>query len=264
MSTERLTKAVNVLSWDCGLSNLAYCLVEYVDDHEQEFKVRLWENFSLNEQDVTEAVVSLVRELDARPWMVQADHVCIESQLFNNVTMKIISHALQTYFVTKAKSEANKMVSSNAMIRTSHGPKVHFVAPQNKFKVCSVPEPKGAPGHARNKRVAIAMAKKMLSKQKDRATLEYMESHKKQDDLADSMLQGIYFLRTLRKKRAINRTIQEHMGHKREIIITETSDAKAEKMPHVYRSANFSVPAFDVDGESVHQSTVYRRQAKLK
>ena len=259
MTTTRLTKEVNVLSWDCGLSNIAYCLVEHVDDHEQEFKVRMWENFSLNELEVTEAIESLVRELEARPWVTHVDHVCIESQMYNNLTMKIISHSLQTYFVTKSKARVNTTPGAGATTYTSSGPRVHFIAPQNKFKVCSVPEPRGlVPGHNKNKAIAIAMARKMLKKQKDRTCLEYLDSHKKKDDLADSMLQGVYFLRELRKKRSMNRAIQGHLG-RREIVIKETADPGSDKMSHVYRSENFSVPKFDVDGSSVSPKTTYSR-----
>lgn len=256
---DRLTEAVNVLSWDCGLSNIAYCLVEYVNNEKTEFKVRMWENFSLNELEVIQAVESLVRELDKRPWMVQADHVCIESQLFTNTTMKIISHALQTYFVTKSKRHSARLSATSSILNTC-GPRVHFVVPQNKFKVCSVPEPKGAPGHARNKRVAIAMAKKILAKEP--SCIAYLDSHKKKDDLADSMLQGIYFLRQLSKKKVVNRKLQGLIGHKREIVINETADPSIASMPHVYRSENFSVPEFDYNSSSVTGTTLYSRFSK--
>ncbi len=258
---ERLTKEVNVLSWDCGLSNLSYCLVEYVNDHEYEFKVRMWENFSLNQLDLAEAINSLVRELEARPWVMQVDNVCIESQMPHNQDMRILSHALQTYFITKCKSNSNQIEGTSATIHTSRGPRVHFVAPQNKFKVCSVPEPKGlAPGHNRNKTIAILMAKKVLKKQRDRTSLDFLESHKKKDDLADSLLQGIYFLREMRKKRAMNRVIQSHLGQpQREIIIRESADPNEDKKTHVYRSENFSVPEYDVDGDTVSKSTRYPR-----
>lgn len=262
MSSNRLTKKTNTLSFDCGLSNLAYCLVEDVNTPDNEVKIRMWENFSLNTLDLSQAIDNLVSELDSRPWMLLADHICIESQLQVNTTMKALSHAIQTYFVTRSRSlDVNE--SDSATITTRVGPRVHFVVPQSKFKVCSVPEPpSGGPGHSRNKKVAIAMAKKILKKERDMTSLEYMESHKKQDDLADSFLQGIYFLRSLRKKQNLNRKIQKHLGVEKEIIIREESDKDHCSKPFVYRSEDFIVPEFNVDPRSISQSTKYSRADK--
>lgn len=262
MSGERLTKAVNVLSWDCGLSNLAYCLLEDVNTAENEVKIRMWENFSLNTLNISDAVDNLVTALDERPWMLQVDHICIESQLQVNTTMKALSHCIQTYFLTKSRSVPVNNTDGTTLT-TKIGPKVHFVAPQSKFKVCSVPEPApGGPGHNRNKKVAIAMAKKMLTKEKDRTSLEYINSHKKQDDLADSFLQGVYFLRSLRKKKQSIRMIQAHMGIKKEIVIREENDKDLDKRPYVYKSDDFVVPSFGVDPNSIQQSIKYGRMTK--
>lgn len=238
--TERLTEAENVLSWDCGLSNLSYCLLEFVNTPTAEFKIRFWENFSLNETNVTNAVEALVRELESRPWMMRADHICIESQMSDNTTMKVISHALQTYFNTKAF--ANQDSTPNLLRRC--GPKVHFVSPQNKFKVTTVPDVKMKPGHARNKKIAILMAKKVLAKQKESTCLHFLESHKKQDDLCDCLLQGIYFLRKLNAKKRTASKLMHLIGHKptTEVLIREDSDPKDAKRASVYRSDNFPTP----------------------
>lgn len=255
----RLTPNTNTLSFDCGLSNLAYCLVEDVNTADNEVKIRMWENFSLNTLDLSEAVDNLVSELDSRPWMLMADHICIESQLQVNTTMKALSHAIQTYFVTRSK---NMKVdeSACATITTRVGPRVHFIVPQSKFKVCSVPEPlSGGPGHSRNKKVAIAMTKKILKKERDVTSLEYMESHKKQDDLADSFLQGVYFLRSLRKRQNIDRKIRKHLGVEKEIIIREESDKEHASKLFVYKSEDFVVPEFNIDGKNVTMSTKYSR-----
>lgn len=258
-SGDGLTKCVNVLSWDCGLSNLAYCFLEDVNTPENEVKIRMWENFSLNSLKVCDAIDNLVTELDKRPWMLSVDHVCIESQLQVNTTMKVLSHCIQTYFLTRGK----KVVvdnNSKSCLETRSGPRVHFVVPQSKFKVCSVAEPgSGGPGHNRNKKVAIAMAKKMLTKEKATTCLEYINSHKKQDDLADSYLQGIYFLRSLRKKKHANRVIRKHLGVQKEVTIREESDKDTETRPVVYKSEDFVVPTFGVDARSLSQSTKYDR-----
>lgn len=257
MSDERLTEKVNVLSWDCGLTNLAYCLLEYVNEPDKEFVIRLWENFSLNELDVKEAVASLVRELNKRPWMAQADYVCIEEQVPKNSTMRAISHSLQTYFLTKC--ELQEEVKDGMTLRKRRGPKVSFVKPQMKFKVCSVPDPDEITGHKKNKKIAIAMAKKVLNNQRDHRSLAYLESHKKQDDLADSFLQAIIFMREIKKKRDINRNLQKHMGV--EVTIEDTPSTQEDDIQqYVFRSENFNFPTFDVAGSSVSLSKVFKRE----
>lgn len=256
--TDRLTEKVNVLSWDCGLTNLAYCLLEYVNEPDREFHIRLWENFSLNELDIKAAVAALVRELDKRPWMIQADYVCIEEQVPKNSTMRAISHSLQTYFLSKCKTEEE--TNSNGMTVTRRqGPKVSFVKPQMKFKVCSVPDPEEITGHKKNKKIAVAMAKKVLNAQRDHRSLAYLESHKKQDDLADSFLQAIIFMRDLKKKKTVNENLQRYLGV--EVTIEDKSSNSDDDMqPYVFRSENFNYPTFDVDGGSVSISKVFKRE----
>lgn len=260
---ERLTEHVNVLSWDCGLSNISFCLLEHTNGPEREFRVVLWEVFSLNEHEVTNAVASLVTNLEKRPWMMQADHVAIEAQVHKNPVMKIIAHSLQTYFLTK--SRATQEPHGDAVLVSRQGPRVHFIAPQNKFKVCNVAEPtQCTSAHLKNKKIAVAMCEKMLAKQKDRAALDYLHSHKKQDDLADSFLQALYFLRSYAKKKQVNRHLQGLLGAPKEIVIQEHRETEKNTDRFVYQAENFSLPAFDVDGASVAPSIRYGRNTLSK
>lgn len=255
---ERLTKHTNVLSFDCGTSNLAYCLIEYVNDGDKEFVIRLWENLTLNEIQMVPAVESLIRELDKRSWMLLADHVCVESQLPVNSDMRVISHSIQTYFITRTKKIPR--VDSNARYSVEDRPmQVHFISPQSKFKVCKVEEPVGVKGHARNKLVAELMAKKIFRKEKATACLEYLESFKKQDDLADCFLQGLWFLRSFRRKQLMNKRILGHVG--KTLVINENADPDHHKKPHFYRSENFDYPVFDICSNSISNDVrVYKRE----
>lgn len=250
-ATERLTEHANVLSWDCGMSNLAYCLLEDQDDPEREHAVRLWENFSLRADSMAEAIASLRRELDARPWMLLADNVVIEAQVAANPQMKVIAHALQMYFLAR---------------RAPGTPQnVHFVCPKSKFKVCNVPDPEGARGHAKNKKIAVLMAQKMLAREK--ASLDYLNSHRKKDDLADSYLQAVYFMRTLKARKRTAASILAHIapgtaaaqdGAARAITIDESDDER----PHqrLYRCEDFALRAeFCIDAASVERGTRFAK-----
>lgn len=256
---QRLTKGLNVLSWDCGTRNLCYCLIELCDEPDQEFAIRLWENFSLNSDSTAEAVFALQRELDARPWMLHADHVAVEAQSNNNTTMKVISHAIQMYFtcrtrtpeVSRATSEAGTAVEVKG---PGKGVSLHFVSPRSKFKCCNVPEPEGVSGHAKNKKVAIMMARKILGSLPDKSMVEYLNSHRKKDDLSDAFLQGLYFLRMIKSKHSMSDRILEHLSSGAELTILPEEEERGSPAASLYQSKNFKLPHFDIDGATVSNS----------
>lgn len=203
---EKLSNGFNVLSWDCGTRNLAYCLLEACEEpDESEFRILMWENLDLQSDSVASAVQNLQRELDARQWMLAVDNVCIESQVTPNTTMKVISHCIQMYFAAKLGGSAS----------------IHFVSPKQKFKVCNVPEPTDcpAPGHAKNKKIAVLMARKLLCKHADKSMIQYVQSFDKQDDLCDAFLQGLYFIRMTKQKLSSLQRISRIMSGDRTITV---------------------------------------------
>jgi len=237
--TERLTPKKNCLSFDCGLKHLAYCLIEDVNDLDKEFSIRLWETFSLHGSTVKDYTQSLFQELALRPWMVHVDHVVIEAQVSSNNQMKVISHILQMYFLCKR----NKQI-----------PTIHFINPKSKFKVTNVPEPSNVTGHAKNKKVAVEMAKKLMSKNKDRMSLEYFMSFRKQDDLADSFLQGLYFLRTARDK--VSKNLLAHL----ELNINEDNEENS-NVSLLYKAEDFVLAEqFNIDARSLSHSFCFKKK----
>jgi len=246
----RPTKGTNVLSWDCGLTNLCYCWIEYIGEPGREFNVILWENFSLNATTLKHAVSALVKELNRRPWMMTVDHVCIESQVIRNTQMKVISHVLQAYFATRSthvlspRNWDNKTPPpSQSMLQS-----INFIAPKSKFSVCKVVEPKLKSRRARNKKVAVLMAIKLLEDNNHPLTLEFFKSKNKQDDLADSFVQGLYFLRYLEVCKQINSNIKTHIHGSRNAVsggtvidLNEGCEINDEMpLPQVYKSDHFT------------------------
>lgn len=260
---DRLTEKVNCLSWDCGTRNLCYCLLEDCNEPDKEFSIRLWENFSLRSETTAEAIFALQVELDARPWMLHADHIVIEAQCNPNTTMKVISHALQMYFATRR--QAPKVVTSSTSSgttiteRSGKPQSIHFISPKNKFKVANVPEPGGVSGHAKNKRIAVNMAKKLLGSLQDKSMFEYLLSHKKKDDLSDSFLQGLYFLRLIRQRTKASKKILDHIHGGSEVSIME-EDPNTDTTPEIYLGDNFVVPDFDIAHENISKSEVFLKK----
>ena len=67
---------MKILSFDVGIKNLAFCIID------EEEKILRWENINLNEYGRKDKQVSLICELDKRPFL-------LESIFINRETTKI-------------------------------------------------------------------------------------------------------------------------------------------------------------------------------
>ena len=294
----RLSNGMNILSWDCGISNLCYCLIEIVDD-EREFDILMWENFSLGAQTLKQATTMLVKELDSRPWMLDVDHVCIENQVLKNTQMKVICHNIQCYFETKAamrsKERSTYTISNDIRIyrKVKGGPIINLIKADSKFAV-TMPGASESGGEKieipqsieklnrrrRNKQAAVYMTKEILKKRKDYLALKYLESFKKQDDLCDSLLQGIYYLREVKGK--MKHTAHMHellgispantvdiesvkIGTKEEVFagedgLNEGCEYEEEVLlPRIYRSKFFIIPKYETNNAEISTITKFMR-----
>lgn len=265
----RLTAGVNVLSWDCGMTNLCYCFLEHLVKEEgqtKEFRIVKWSNFSLHADNIKDAAESLVYELNRRPWMLDVDYVCIESQVIKNTQMKCLSHIIQTYFLTRNSTSVQFSIDGTSNIAPPRGPTVHFVEAKSKFNVCSVPEPKIQSRRLRNKRVAVLMAQKLLTDQNDVTTLKFLNSFDKKDDLSDSFVQGLYFLRLLKSNKKNARTIKNHLGLNTEpegIVISLNEGCEIDDeipLPKTYRRETYSDPIYNL--MEVEPSECYKKPQK--
>lgn len=270
-----LTKGINCLSWDCGTTNLCYCLLEYIGEPGKEFKIIMWENFSLNAQSIKHAVEMLPRELDRRPWMLDVDYICVESQVLKNIQMKVISHALQMYFITRTLIQPIKTRSINNKMDIIKVPRrpltVHFIAAKSKFTVCNVTEPIHLKTRrARNKHVAVLMAQQLLKEQGDEQTLKYLNKHTKKDDLADSFIQAIYFLRIVYTRNKQTKRVLKHLGLDKENKIDQEGDIILNlnegceidveiPLPQVYKSDTFSNAIYTNESNDIKTSDIYDR-----
>lgn len=122
---------------------------------------------------------------------LNVDVVCIENQpAFKNPTMKAISDVMYTWFLMRANVD-NEFTGS-----TIH--KITFFSPSNKMKINDMEEElneeiDNAPNkYKKTKDLAIVHTRKMLSH--DSLCIEHLNSFKKQDDLCDAYLHGVYYL----------------------------------------------------------------------
>lgn len=116
-----------------------------------------------------------------------SDEVCIDSVIIENqispiaTRMKTIQGMLVQYFVMSSINVKN----------------VEFISASNKLKDCDIKEKSK---YSDRKKLGIAKClEKITSDNRFSDKLDYFNAHKKKDDLADSFLQGLWFLSTFKK-----------------------------------------------------------------
>jgi hypothetical protein len=113
-----------------------------------------------------------------------SDEVCIDSVIIENqigplaIRMKTIQGMLVQYFVMCPIEVKN----------------IEFISASNKLKDCEI---KDKSKYSDRKKLGIAKCLESISTNSNFISkLEYFNAHKKKDDLADSFLQGLWFLST--------------------------------------------------------------------
>ena len=172
-----------VLSFDVGIKNLSYCLLN--SDGEQIIK---WElvTLEINSRDKDKICLNLINKLDSIPDLLTADRVLIEKQPSFNPTMRIIAGCLQTYFLIRGVIDGNSIK------------RVIIYSPTHKLKCYTGPpfEVKGSTKYARTKKTGILHCEYIISNNVMNASwVEFFKKCKKKDDLADSFLQGLSYIR---------------------------------------------------------------------
>jgi hypothetical protein len=219
---------MNYLSFDVGIKNLAYCCLtenktikdwgiinlnenpicdmtlrkkcdkqasysitnntltcNYCSSHIKNKKIIKGKKKKLNTNydlcQLSKTCITKLRELD----LSDIKYVLIENQpALKNPTMKSIQMIIYTFFIIEGLMNDKSSIEN-----------IHMVNARNKLKVY-----KGDPiecnktnKYARNKYLSIEYTKAMISKEEENFQELFINS-KKKDDLADSYLQGIYWI----------------------------------------------------------------------
>jgi hypothetical protein len=159
-----------ILSIDCGIKNLAMCLIDPTDR-----KIHQWDVSGVPPLHADGVFPCLVRHLNERPWVLGANTVIIEKQPDRNRGMKAVENLLHTYFLVK-------------------GPERQVVIWDARHKVPDMAGP-GAARYAQRKKASIERARKFIeATDVNRALVPFFDSHKKKDDLADTVMQALSFI----------------------------------------------------------------------
>ena len=130
---------MKLLSWDVGIYNLSYCILEKNDEN-KEIKIIDWNIVNLVDsekmkKDRNALFENIPRKLYELPQLLNVDRVVIENQpSLKNPQMKSIQMILYSYFLILGK------VIGNGEITKSYIENIDFCSASNKLKVYDGPK----------------------------------------------------------------------------------------------------------------------------
>jgi len=157
-----------ILSIDCGIKNLALCLINPVDR-----RIHHWDVSGVPPLHADGIFPCMVRHLDAKPWILEARTVVIEKQPDKNRGMKGIENLLHTYFLVKQKE---------VVIWDARHKIPDFAGP-------------GREMYAKRKKASIERARAFIAATVTNSEwVPFFDKHTKKDDLADTVMQALSFI----------------------------------------------------------------------
>lgn len=159
-----------ILSIDCGIKNLAMCLIDPTTK-----RIHNWDVSGVPPKHDAGLFPCLVRHLNEKPWILQASTVLIEKQPDKNKSMKSVENLIHTYFLAKDITKDVVLYDARHKIPDMAGP--------------------GREMYVQRKKASIQRAREFLtSNQLNRDWISYFETHKKKDDLADTVMQALSYI----------------------------------------------------------------------
>jgi hypothetical protein len=181
---EEVRKSV-ILSFDIGIVNMAYCLIDEDDEN-----VIDWECFSIKGSTMEQQCRKLASKLDDVNFHNNSGYdmtILIERQPKINAKMRVIEGYILMYYV----------------LRGGNHKKIITYSPKHKLKCYVAPTDnpivlKCKPGnHYYRKRLGIEHCRRILNgdKKYSEKIKNIFDKSKKKDDLADTMLQALSYIR---------------------------------------------------------------------
>tara|TARA_B100001175_G_C19455636_1_gene613649 strand:+ start:623 stop:1294 length:672 start_codon:yes stop_codon:yes gene_type:complete len=223
---------MKILSWDVGIKNLSYCILE--KDNESNIDILQWGIINLQENDELKKNRNLLfenipRKLSELDYLLDVDKVVIENQpSLKNPQMKSIQMIVYSYFIMYGKVLSNNenkisdidFCNASNKLKVYDGPQIILVKKNRKkssndsnindfsiiennnhvdeVEVVEKSKKKSTKlSYTDKKKMAIEHVKYFLKN--DETNLDFFNKHKKKDDLADSYLQGLYMLNVKKK-----------------------------------------------------------------
>lgn len=166
---------------------------EHSDKEYQEYIQKKSKKISQNSNKISQLSLgqSMYKELDKIPELLTVDEVLVENQPTHiNPTMKTVSVMLFSYFIMRGMTDRLNTKSKISDIS--------FFSPSNKIKVggkeanTTVENASDNKTYKVTKKLGIQLCKALINDKPE--YLNMIESHKKQDDMADAFLQGFIMI----------------------------------------------------------------------
>lgn len=218
---------MKILSWDVGIINLSYCIIEF-NEESKEKNIIKWGIINLIDspemkKDMTLVFENIPKKLYENQFLLDVDGVVIENQpSLKNPKMKSIQMIVYSYFLMYGKVlniNENKIkfidfCNASNKLKVYKGPVISienlkkkkvknnslitdFINKEEKDEneEIEIKEKKSNKlSYGDKKKMAVEHVKYFLKENNDKENLEFFELHKKKDDLADSYLQGLYII----------------------------------------------------------------------
>ena len=166
---------MKVVSFDVGTKNLAYCLIE---GH----NIISWKVIDIQYRNNEDLCNRVVATLDQNPEVLDADVALIEKQPSKNNKMRIVEALLNAYFVIKGVNSDSSNIAKSVVYSSKH-----------KLGDTNL---RGKPNYRERKKLGMTRCEQFLkqTEQPDDIQTLYQMS-KKKDDLADSLLQALSYVK---------------------------------------------------------------------
>jgi hypothetical protein len=156
-------------------------------------KVKPFKNKAVSSMDFDDTRLKLFEKLQEKKELLKADIILIENQpSMKNPTMKSIAAGLYDFYMIRGLLD--KVTGSNIKI-------VKFMSPSNKLKlvddgqtkqvVIYKAESNDSKAYKLTKELSVKYAKELITGMIEWVT--FLNNQKKKDDLADALLQGLYY-----------------------------------------------------------------------
>jgi len=189
---------MRILSFDIGICNLAYCVLDIDLDQNDKTEIIQWgiidvTRYTNDSKAIDDLSLGLIQALDEHFPDAEFHTVILENQpVQKNPTMKSVQMVVYTYFqILKSHHGSVSVVKLSSAINKSKW------LPQSIFKdVIKIEDFKGS-SYQINKKLSIAMVQHLIRDNHiviDTLHEELLNTSKKKDDLCDALLQGYKYL----------------------------------------------------------------------
>jgi hypothetical protein len=182
---------MKIISFDIGINNLSYCIFNIEDDNSS-YTILEWDIMNINIDNIKKPSIhyltkNIIKLFDENSLFLECSKVIIENQpCMKNPIMKSIQIIVYSYFSIRGMTD--KKITTEIILMSA----------SNKLKVYNGPpiEINVKSKYTKNKKLAIHHTQYILKDNTlNKEKLDYFNTHKKKDDLADALLQGLYYLK---------------------------------------------------------------------